>query len=76
MMSATETAAGAAAQYLAMRLQRGQRMGLARRPVPPAARSPCSPGRPAYCLIGKQIMWKLRHAMAELGISEDGWTPA
>ncbi len=33
------------------------------------------PGRPTYCLIGKQAMWKVRQEMAARGITEDGWTP-
>jgi hypothetical protein len=32
-------------------------------------------GGQAYCLIGKQIMWRVRAAMAERGITEDTWTP-
>lgn len=31
------------------------------------------PGRPTCCLIGKQVMWKVRREMAVHGITEDGW---
>jgi hypothetical protein len=34
------------------------------------------PGQPTRTLISKQIMWKVRAAMVELGITEDGWAPA
>lgn len=33
-------------------------------------------GGQTYRLIGKQIMWKVRAAMAERGITEDTWTPS
>jgi hypothetical protein len=33
------------------------------------------PGRPGYCLIGRQVIWKVRAEMAQHGIAEDGWSP-
>jgi len=34
------------------------------------------PGKPIQCLAGKQSMYRVRAAMATLGITEDGWTPS
>ena len=34
------------------------------------------PGHIARTLIPKQIMYRVRAAMVELGIAEDGWSPA
>jgi hypothetical protein len=35
------------------------------------------PGRPGGggCIVGRQVMWRVRAAMVERGITEDGWTP-
>ncbi len=32
-------------------------------------------GQPTHCLIGRQILWKLRAEMTRQGISEEGWSP-
>jgi hypothetical protein len=33
------------------------------------------PGRSTYCVIYRQVMWKVRRQMADRGITEDGWRP-
>lgn len=33
------------------------------------------PGRGAYCVIYRKVMWKVRAEMAQRGITEDGWKP-
>jgi hypothetical protein len=33
------------------------------------------PGQPTRCLIGQQVLWKVRQEMTKRGISEDGWSP-
>ena len=32
-------------------------------------------GKPMVCVIGRQIMYRVRAEMAERGITEEGWTP-
>ena len=32
-------------------------------------------GGQGYCAVSRQVMWKVRAAMARRAITEDGWTP-
>jgi hypothetical protein len=33
-------------------------------------------GQMASCIVGRQVMWRVRREMERRGIGEDGWTPA